>query len=91
MPLKASVQKAQKEEYKWNKSHNPSIIPPLSSKILQFLSCHTIQSNVIRYLPKDLASIGALQISIWNEQYTENTPRWNPINPSFPEETMPKP
>ena len=46
MPLKSSVQEAHKEEKKWNKSHNVSNILYLSSKILAFVSCHTIQIKV---------------------------------------------
>ena len=45
-PLKVAVQEAQREEKNRIKSHNISSVLPLSSKILLFLSYHTIHNKV---------------------------------------------
>ena len=45
-PLKAAIQEAHREEQNRIKSHNISSVLPLSSKILLFLSCHTIHTKV---------------------------------------------
>ena len=81
-PLKAAVQEAQREEQKRSKSHNISSVLPLSSKILLFLSYHTIHNKVRQAIRQSVLPLKRIsQTSKCNNHHVLNTPWWNLIQP----------